>query len=373
MKVLQIYRDYFTRMPGGIERHVYQLAHGLQAVAEVDVLVSSGGRRSHAHRDGEVLVHMMGELTRWQGLSITPKMIPWLKRSDYDIVHVHSPYPMGELAMRVARIDGIRVATYHADLDRGARLMPAYRRFLWWVYTRCDRVLVSSEQMIERSPVLARLNETRPEALEIVPFGVDTDRFFPGPSERSEELRRKWGPEPIVLFLGRLRYYKGLHILIRAMRDVDAKLVVVGQGPLRKRVIPMGRELLGERFVHVPRAPDEDLPDFYRAADIFCLPSTSRAEAFGISALEAMACGVPPITTHLGTGTSIVNLHEHTGLVVPPRDIDRLRDAIVTLAADAELRAQLGKSARQRAEESFGLKTMLERVALIYSDLLGQR
>lgn len=369
MKVLQIYRDYFTRMPGGIERHVYQLAHGLQGVADVEVLVSSGGRRPRSYQDGDVMVHMMGELTRWQGLSLTPKMIPWLKRSDYDIVHVHSPYPMGELATRVAGGGSIRVATYHADLDRGARLMPAYRRFLWWVYTRCDRVLVSSEKMIERSPVLARLHEKRPDALEIVPFGVDTDRFSPGPSEGSAELRRAWGSEPIVLFLGRLRYYKGLHILIRAMRNVDAKLVVVGQGPMRTRVVPMGREFLGERFVYVPRAPDDKLPDIYRAADIFCLPSTSRAEAFGISALEAMACGIPAITTDLGTGTSIVNTHERTGLVVRPRDVGGLRGAIVSLVDDAELRARLGKTARQRAEEEYGLGAMLERVAGIYFDL----
>lgn len=372
MRVLQVYRDYFTRVPGGIERHVHQLAHGLDDVADVEVLVSSGKRRSEVIDDAGVTVHMLGEMTRWQGLSFSPSMVRWLRASRYDVVHVHSPYPMGEMAVALARVRAARVATYHADLDRGARLMPAYRRFLRLAYARYDRVLVSSEQLVERSPVVSALHQRRPDVVRVIPFGVDTERYSPEQNDRARSLRDSWGPGPIVLFLGRLRYYKGLHILIRAMEKLDAKLVVVGTGPMRSHIVPMGRAYLGDRFLHVHRVDDDEVPDFYRAADIFCLPSTSRAEAFGISTVEAMATGLPVVTTDVGTGTSVVNVNERTGLVVPPRDVEGLRFALDRLLADETLRATLGRQARERALGSFGLETMLGRIADVYAEVGGR-
>jgi rhamnosyl/mannosyltransferase len=135
----------------------------------------------------------------------------------------------------------------------------------------------------------------------------------------------------------------------------------------------MGKDFLGERFVHVYRAPDEELPDFYRAADVFCLPSTSSAEAFGISTLEAMACGLPVITTELGTGTSVVNVHERTGLVVPPRDVSNLTAAILRLLQDAELRTVFGRNARERAVAEYDVAAMFKRMATVYATLLSGR
>jgi rhamnosyl/mannosyltransferase len=155
------------------------------------------------------------------------------------------------------------------------------------------------------------------------------------------------------------------------MHQLDAKLVVVGTGPMRERLVPMAHEMLGDRFIYVHKVRDEELADFYQAADLFCLPSTSRAEAFGISALEAMACGLPVITTELGTGTSVVNEHERTGLVVRPRDVAGLADAIRLILAEDDLRTTFGRAARQRAEVDFSMKAMLHGVAEVYRDVIA--
>ena len=116
--------------------------------------------------------------------------------------------------------------------------------------------------------------------------------------------------------------------------------------------------------------PDEDLPGCYHAADIFVLPANARAEAFGIVLLEAMASGLPCITTEVGTGTSWVVQDGVTGLVVPPRDPQALAGAIQALLDDPQRRAAMGHAARARVEAEFTLERMIARVQAVYEKAL---
>lgn len=135
---------------------------------------------------------------------------------------------------------------------------------------------------------------------------------------------------PRLLFVGRLRYYKGLHILIEALRQVEGvELWIAGHGPERARLErQVASARLNQRVRFLGDVADDDLPALYRQADIFVLPSHLRAEAFGIVLVEALASGVPCISTALGTGTDFVNVHQETGLVVPPGDAAALAEAI---------------------------------------------
>jgi glycosyltransferase involved in cell wall biosynthesis len=369
MRILQVYRDYFTDLPGGIERHVFDLAHGLQHLGQVDVVVSSRVRRPGVIKDRGVTVHLARELARVQGLPITVGFARAM-RDGFDIVHLHSPNPTGELAFQASRPRAAGILSYHADLDRAAPTASLYQPLLRFTLSSCRRVLVSSERLVDLSPVLRRLRDKRPGALEIVPFGVDTDRFSPEATDASRRLREEWGSGPIVLFVGRLRHYKGLPHLIEAMESVEARLVVVGDGQERDAVVGLASERLSDRFTLVPGVYDEQLPDFYRAADIFCLPSTTSAETFGLAVLEAMASGLPVITTEVGTATSEVNEDGHTGAVVAPRDAAMLAEAISSLLEDPERAARLGGEGRRRAVERFDRRQMLERIADIYREVV---
>jgi rhamnosyl/mannosyltransferase len=260
------------------------------------------------------------------------------------------------------------VATYHADIDRGSVAWPVYRRLLHRVLSACGRVLVASDRLVGSSSVLSRLAE-EPGLVEVVPFGVDTERFHPGDGATAEQ----GASLPIVLFVGRLRYDKGLPYLIEAVARTDARLVIAGDGRERARIESLGRTRLGDRFTLLPDVSESELADLYRSATMFSLPSTSSAEAFGLATLEAMASGLPVITTELGTATSEINVDGVTGLVVPPRDVDALTDALDQLLGDEALRRRMAQASRARVVERYERQQMLDRISGIYEQVRAER
>lgn len=123
------------------------------------------------------------------------------------------------------------------------------------------------------------------------------------------------------------------------------------------------------KVVFYGEARDEDLPALYHAADVFVLPASERSEAFGLVQVEAMVSGRPVVSTELGTGTSFVNLNDETGFVVPAKDPLALRDALVRLLADDNLRLAMGRAGRERALKEFSLETMVNRIEKLYEEV----
>ncbi len=188
-------------------------------------------------------------------------------------------------------------------------------------------------------------------------------------------IRARYCSGPLVLFVGRLVYYKGLDVLLEAMCTCPGRLLVIGCGPLdaslRARATQLG---LDSRVEFLGQVPAETLIAYYRAADVFVLPSTESTEAFGVVQVEAMACGVPVVSTDLSTGVPWVNEHGVTGLVVPPGDRHALARAIRTLLADPALRLKMGKAGRRRAGERFTASRMVaDFIDVIESVVCGDR
>jgi len=128
---------------------------------------------------------------------------------------------------------------------------------------------------------------------------------------------------------------------------------------------------LKDKVFFLGELPDEEVVHHLQACDLFVLPSIFRSEAFGIVLLEAMACGKPVVSTELGTGTSFVNQHGKTGLVVPPNDTKALADAINYLFSEPELRERFGNAAKERVETYFCLDRMVKDVIRTYEDVLN--
>jgi rhamnosyl/mannosyltransferase len=167
--------------------------------------------------------------------------------------------------------------------------------------------------------------------------------------------------------------YKGLGVLLRAVAGTTLRVVLVGDGPVRESLTKeIERGDLDQQVLLVGPVKDEELPGYYQAADYFILPSTTPAEMFGISLIEAMACGVPVISTDLTTGVREVNERDVTGLVVPRGDATALRGAMLRLTEDAELRQRMGAAARARVEERFTLPRMLESHLELCERLVGR-
>jgi rhamnosyl/mannosyltransferase len=228
---------------------------------------------------------------------------------------------------------------------------------------RCEAIIVASQKQVDESPVLSRFKER----CRVIPYGISAARFGPCDLKAVRAIREQHGNR-IVLAVGRLVYYKGFEYLIRAMRDVAAKLLIIGEGPL---LVKLQREItrrgVGHRVAMLGAV--RDLIPYYHAADVFALPSTTRAEAFGIVQLEAMACGKPVVNTHLPTGVPSVSLDGITGLTVPPAVPEALAKALNLLLGDPQLRLLYGSAGRHRVNQEFDEELMTARTLQLYQDI----
>ncbi|MFN2115288.1 MAG: glycosyltransferase [Anaerolineae bacterium] len=366
MRILHVYKDYFP-VVGGMENHIRLLAEAQAAAGhDVTVLVTAPGVRGNDADVNGVRVRRAGRLATAASAPLSPALALALRREEPDITHLHSPYPVGEAAW-LAFGSRPMVVTYQSDIVRQRVLGRLWAPWLRRTLARADRILASSPAYVESSPFLRRFREK----VTVVPLGIDPARF--AAADRSA-ARRRFAPDsaPRVAFVGRFRYYKGLHVLVDAMRLLpEARLMMIGGGPegpaLRRQAESAG---VAERVDWLGEVPDEDLPAALAAADVFVLPSTARSEAFGIVMLEAMAAGLPLVSTELGTGTSWINQHGHTGLVVEPGNHEALAAAINGILADDDLRQRLGRSALERVRAEFDADQMVERVMAVYEEVM---
>ena len=374
MHILHVYKDYFPVL-GGIENHIKWQAEGMQARGHrVHVLVTNTGRATLRQPIHGVPVTKTGRQFNVSSAPVSLGLFRELARlgRDADIVHLHAPYPPGELAQLLVRAGRRTVITYHSDIVKQATLLRFYAPFLRRILDRAQAILVSNPRYPEGSPFLRPLQEK----IRVVHFGIDPARFRPteASQRRAQELRRRFGPGPLALFVGRLRYYKGVDVLVQALaRTPEVRGLIVGAGPMEAQIRGLVRQLgLAERVHFAGHVADEDLPAFYQAGDLFVLPSVHRSESLGIVLLEAMASGLPVVSTELGTGTSYVNQDGITGLVVPPGDPDALAQAIQRLARHPRQRVAFGEAARRRIQEAFSLTQMLDQTERVYQEVLGE-
>jgi len=367
MRVLHIYKDYYPVL-GGIENHIKMLAEGqVRRGLDVTVLVTHPAAGADERLIEGVRVVRVKRLATVASTPLSLSLFVCAARTPVDITHLHFPYPLGEAANLLFGRGKKTVITYHSDVIRQRNMLRFYRPLLWRVLRGADRIIATSPQYIRSSAYLSQLAEK----CEVVPLGVPLERFSQVDADQVVALRAQH-PGHIVLFVGRLRYYKGLSYLMDAMREVDATLLIAGCGPMETEWRRYAAALpWGERIVFCGEVPDELLPAYYQACDVFVLPASERSEAFGAVQVEAMAAGKPVVCTELGTGTSFVNENEKTGFVVPARDPVSLSTAINRLLADEELRARLGAAARTRARAEFGEEVMVDRVIGVYRSLLG--
>ena len=381
LRVTMVNKYYSPPHLGGVETTVRLLSEGLieHAGARVRALVSNEGRRRVEETLGGVDVV---RLPRQLALSSAPVAagLSGALRDEMrrlgpqgpeppDVINLHSPYPWGELSFLQASPDVPSVVLYHSDIVRQKRLLAAYRPFLERFLDRADLIVAHSPNLVRSSAFLA----PRAEKCRVVPGALPAERLVatPGVLRRAAELRAAHAGRRIVLFVGRLVYYKGVDVLVRAVAGVDADLVLIGRGPLEDEL----RELaaaggIAARVTFLAPQDDDELAAWYHAADVFCLPSVARSEAFGLVQIEAHAAGTPVVSTDLPTGVPFANPDGVTGLIVPPGDVPALAAALNRLLGDDELRARLGGQAQERALREFTVPRMVARTMAVYAEAI---
>jgi glycosyltransferase involved in cell wall biosynthesis len=372
MKVLQLSKFYPPVM-GGIEAVAWELTEGLNRLGvATDVLCSSRHRRSvHEMAKTGYAVVRAGTLGMLLSTSIAPPMLPLLRRmaGEADVLHVHMPDPMAAAAVWAARPGCALVVHWHSDVIRQRLALRAYEPLQNWLLRRADAIIATSPPYAESSAALAPWREK----VHVIPIGISDNRPV-ACSVKAEALRQRFGRRRIVFSLGRMTYYKGFDVLIDAASRLadDCVVLIGGDGEL----LPVYREQVAARGlsdkVHLlGHVTTGDLPSHIEACDVFCMPSTVRAEAYGVAMLEAMVMGRPIVATAIaGSGVPWVNVHGQTGLNVAVRDPAALADALHELLADAPLRQRMGSAARQRYEAEFRAELMTQRMLDLYRRLV---
>jgi len=373
MKVLHVFKTARPFTQGGLEEAIRQICLntptlGGESLRHEVACVVSGSERKTARPDYATVT---GYPARFGPPScpVAPALLPdlWRAPATYDLLHLHSPWPVPELALW-PRPGGRarRVVTYHADVVGRGAAGAVYARLQRAALARCDAVVATSDPYIDSSPVLSRLRR-RPR---VIPLGLDPDSY---PDTDLQRLAH-WAARldrGFCLFLGVLRRYKGLEVLARAAAESRVPVVVVGDGPLRAEVEAAARAI--PTLTVLGHLDDADRAVLLQLADAVVLPSTQRAEAFGLALLEGAMAGKALVSTALGTGTDVVNRHGETGLVVPPGDAGALAAALGTLHADPDLAVRFGVAARDRFEARYTGAAMGRAYAALYAELLGDK
>jgi len=378
MRILQLGKFYPIR--GGVEKVMWNLTKGLsEKGVECDMLCArlSSEKADDADKPFEQengsfclnphgTVYCVKALAKKAATMISPAMIGWLRkhRNDYDIIHVHHPDPMAALALRLSGFRGRVVLHWHSDIVSQKFLLWLYRPLQSWLIRRADIVVGTTPAYIKASPWLRDVQDK----CTYVPIGIKPivfDRFG------ASAIRGRFPGKTILLSIGRLVPYKGFSVLVEAMKYLPQKyqLVIGGTGPLRKELEELiDKENLRDRVSLEGYLPDETLPHYYGACDMFVLSSIMKTEAFGIVQIEAMSCGKPVVATIIpGSGVSWVNEDGVSGRNVTPGDPRAMASAIDDVMGNYR---SFSKGAASRFEELFSEERMINSIVKIYEALV---
>ncbi len=368
LKVLHVYRTYFPDTQGGIEEVIRQLSlTGVNNDVAFRVFTLSRAPDPAIIERPEATVYRCRQHFEISscGFSITAfasfkRLAKWA-----DIIHYHFPWPFADLLPLLVRPRKPCVLTYHSDIVRQARWLPLYRPLMHAFLKRMDRIVATSQNYLDSSVTLQcyRAKTT------VIPIGLD-EASYPTPSATDLATMRDRLGKGFCLFIGVLRYYKGLPILLEALKGTTIPLVIAGTGPMEQQLKALATRLKLTTVHFLGRVDDRQKMALLHLCRALVLPSHLRSEAFGVTLLEGAMCGKALLSTDLGTATSYINQHGKTGLVVPPNNPEALRTALLQLNNDTMLANTMGQAARRRYETLFTGRLMDERYHALYEQLL---
>lgn len=351
---------------GGVEQVIHHLAENSPRFGIRSDVLSLTKNKSHEIRYANYKVFQMHKDFEIASTGFSWQAIFKLKKilQSYDVIHYHYPWPFMDMVHFLLHIKTPSVVTYHSDIVKQRGLLHLYKPLQDWFLKRVDKIVPTSIAYVHSSETLKHYKNK----LHVIPLGVNAKDF----TRPSSKILRRWKSKlstPFFLFVGVLRYYKGLKYLIEAAKSTKALIVIAGNGPLlQELLLQVKREEL-QNVIFVGAISDEDKSALLQLCLGFVFPSHKRSEAFGIALLEAAMVGKPLISCEIGTGTSFINQDKVTGFVVPPEDPRALSEAMNKLLQNPNLRQKMGSKAKARYRSIFTVDRMVNGYVKLYRSL----
>ncbi|TXL66343.1 glycosyltransferase [Zeimonas arvi] len=373
MKVLHVYRTYFPDPPGGLQEAIRQICLATKpfGVESTIFTLSPNPRPVEIRRPEARVVRSRSwvapascDLGGLDAFATFRRLA-----EEADVVHYLFPWPFADMLHRVVRHRKPSVMTYISDIVRQRVLGAAYTPLMWRTLHEMSAIVANAPSYASSSPVLSDASVAG--KLRVIPLGIDESSYPRDGDDSVLDRLRLDRNEPFFLFIGVLRYYKGLRTLLEAAQQLPAKIVIAGSGPEGDVLREQARQSAGARIVFAGQVSDEEKVSLLQHCRALVLPSHLRSEAYGMVLVEASMYSRPMISCEIGTGTSFVNQDSETGFVVPPESPVRLADVMRRLLEDERLAARMGLAARARYEKMFSRDALGSAYFSLFQKVLG--
>lgn len=367
LKILHFYKRSLPQSLGGVEQAISTICEFSES-KEITNTVFALAPRNATIIDGKqnykTIFHR--ELFEIASTPISLSVIFRFSRlvRDTDLVHFHYPYPLADIVSFFC-FRKRYIVTYHSDIVKQKLLRKIIYPIEWFFLKRAYAIVATSPNYIETSPFLRKFKEK----VLTIPLGCNIDQI---PAEDNFDQQNEFIGlnKPYFLFIGHNRYYKGLHILFDALEKApDLDVVIAGENHQEFFEIAKIKNLKNIRFFG--KVNDEQKYYLMRNSMGFVYPSHLRSEAFGIVLVEASLCECPLISCEIGTGTSFVNIHQETGIVIKPSSSEELIKAMRLLKNNPKQAENYGKNARKRALSFFTAKQQATSYEALYNKVIN--
>ena len=370
MKVLHFYRTYYPDTQGGLEEAIRQICLSTASLGTENRVLTLQRKLGKATVEREeATVYRSPRHLSIRSCDISFSILPQYRELlDWcDVVHYHFPWPFADLLELIAGGNKPYIVTYHSDIVRQKVLGRYYRPLMNRFLGNAARVVATSQNYFVSSPVLSQYSDK----IEVIPLGINEDSYPTSASAAVDTVRVEYG-EDFFLFVGVFRYYKGLHILLEAIKGASYKVIIAGSGPVEEELKTQARALHLDNVVFPGHISDQEKFALLKLARGVVFPSYLRSEAFGMTLVEGAMMGKPLISTEVGTGTSHVNIDKETGLVVSPGSIKELREAMDYLHYNPQDAENMGANARLRFENYFTGDIIGEQYVQLYQQVVAE-
>ncbi|MDD3371549.1 MAG: glycosyltransferase [Alphaproteobacteria bacterium] len=352
MRVLQVYRTYFPDPPGGLQEAIRQFALNTQKFGietRIFALSPTPKPQELSFPEGVVIRSKSYGAPASCDIGGLSAFSRFQKEAENaDVVHFHFPWPFGDLLRLALPKEKPTLLTYHSDIVRQRWLAKLYAPLISHTLRSVDAVVATSSQYVATSPVLKTID---PQKLHTIPLCISDVASQPV----DEKIHSRLGIEQgnYILSISALRYYKGLHTLVRAAPRLPLPVVIAGYGPQESCLRQLASEVGAKNVIFAGPVTETEKTALLAGCRAFAFPSHLRSEAFGLALVEAMMFGRPVVSCAIGTGTSYVNENGVTGIEIAPEDSSALAEALNGFCKDEALARRMGEAGRARYERLF--------------------